>query len=351
MEWFWVDSGKRCRTGANFTNGSSDGEITITVKASDQGDSICVRVENNQGQEHVQEHSVQYVDPGTVTPPGPVEPPVTPPVTPIAPVEGQVRVPKTWPGQAAWDVLSSNQKIASNPWGCVESTQIRGDNGQCLSGGTSLTDADYVYVNSLADSGDSSTTPAPGPVDPGPVDPGPVDPAPVDPAPVDPAPVDPAPVDPGDGDDGDDGDDEDEVDSSLSLNFDAEAKTVEVSVGDGVSNVRYVIQDESGQCNEDGVSDDDAADVEGTSVAVTDEDIENGSTVCVFATVTDEDGDETVKYMPQSLSEDADDGDEGSGDEETEEGGSGSLWLIIAVVAVLIVGIVVALVFSGKRNQ
>ena len=301
----------------------------------------------------MQEFSLRYVDPGTVTPPGPGDPdpdPIDPP-TPD-PVDGQVRVPKTWPGQVAWDQAVVEGRAATlNPWGCLDPTQIRADNGQCIEGGTSLTDADYVYVNSLADSGDSSTTPAPTP-GPDPVTP-PVTP---DPDPVTPDPDDDDDDDDDDGDDGDDGDDDDgddgddePVSENLSLNFDAEANSVEVTVGDGVSDVRYIVQDESGLCNEDNVSSDDATSLEGTSITVTEEDVEDGY-VCVFATMTDEDGEDKLVFASQSLSGEADEDDDGKTD-DGDEGGSSSLPWIIAVVVVLIIGIVIALVFSGKRNQ
>ena len=41
-----------------------------------------------------------------------------------------------------WDSLTWQQKVQLNPWGCHDTTQIRADNGQCLSGG-------YTIPNSI----------------------------------------------------------------------------------------------------------------------------------------------------------------------------------------------------------
>ena len=37
-----------------------------------------------------------------------------------------------------WHQLTSVQKTQLNPWGCHDTTQIRADNGQCLSGGYTI---------------------------------------------------------------------------------------------------------------------------------------------------------------------------------------------------------------------
>ncbi len=174
LKWFWSEIAadnvnKSCNSRtveSEFNNDGEDGMIKITIKASYSGDKICVRVENGEGDKRIIEQSLSYVDPGTVDPgpgttdPGTTDPGTTDPGTTTG--TGTEKVPKTWPGQAVWDSWTT-EKITMNPWGCLDTTKIRGDNGQCISGGTSLTDGDYVYVNSLADAGSSSTATAPAP--------------------------------------------------------------------------------------------------------------------------------------------------------------------------------------------
>ena len=81
------------------------------------------------------------------TPPTTVDPddePVTddPSVTPTdddsapTPTVGSVTLPDNW------DTLSVAEKIRLNPYKCLDTTKIRGDNGMCLSGGSALTAED-----------------------------------------------------------------------------------------------------------------------------------------------------------------------------------------------------------------
>ena len=373
LAWFWSEIAadnvnKSCNSRtveSEFNQDGEDGMIEITIKASYSGDKICVRVENGEGDQSIVEQPLSYVDPGTVDPgttdpgttdpgttdPGTTDPGTTDPGTTTG--TGTVKVPKTWPGQAVWASWTT-EKVTMNPWGCLDTTKIRGDNGQCISGGTSLTDGDYVYVNSLADAGSSSTTTAPGPgttTPPTTPDPGTTTP-PTTPDPgttTPPTTPDPDPTTTPDPD-------SETVDAgTITLNYDyAESMiTVEVSVDDKLTNVRYVVQEESGQCNAEGVADATHMDVADDAIEVTDEDATNGRYVCVFATSSelDEDDAPIVVYQPQQVGEDATSGD----DEETppaddEDGGNG-IWIIVGIVAVAIVGVVVVLVFLGKRNQ
>ena len=371
LKWFWseiaadnVNKACNSRTGeSEFNHDGEDGMIEITIKASYSGDKICVRVENGEGDQSIVEQPLSYVDPGTPDPgtpdpgtpdPGTPDPGTPDPGTPdpgTTPGTGTVKVPKTWPGQAVWDSWTT-EKVTMNPWGCLDTTKIRGDNGQCISGGTSLTDGDYVYVNSPADAGSSSTTTAPGPgtttppttPDPGTTtppttpDPGTTTP-PTTPDPTTTPDPDPETVDAG----------------TITLNYDyAESMTtVEVSFDAKLTNVRYVVQEESGQCTPAGVAAATPMDVADDAIEVTEEDATNGRYVCVFATSSElgEDDAPIVVYQPQQVGEDATSGD----DEETppaddEDGGNG-IWIIVGIVAVAIVGVVVVLVFLGKRNQ
>ena len=43
-----------------------------------------------------------------------------------------------------WDELSPIEKLLLNPWGCHDTTQIRADNGRCLSGGYTVPDSNQV---------------------------------------------------------------------------------------------------------------------------------------------------------------------------------------------------------------
>ena len=74
------------------------------------------------------------------------EPPVTtdtvPPATEEQPEEPPEEPPETQPQTVVlpdnWHELSVVDKILLNPWGCHDTTQIRADNGQCLSGGYTI---------------------------------------------------------------------------------------------------------------------------------------------------------------------------------------------------------------------
>ena len=43
-----------------------------------------------------------------------------------------------------WDELSPIEKLLLNPWGCHDTTQIRADNGRCLSGGYTVPDSSQI---------------------------------------------------------------------------------------------------------------------------------------------------------------------------------------------------------------
>ena len=373
LKWFWseiaadnVNKSCNSRTGeSEFNHDGEDGMIEITIKASYSGDKICVRVENGEGDQSIVEQPLSYVDPGTPDPgtpdpgtpdpgtpdPGTPDPGTPDPGTPdpgTTPGTGTVKVPKTWPGQAVWDSWTT-EKVTMNPWGCLDTTKIRGDNGQCISGGTSLTDGDYVYVNSPADAGSSSTTTAPGPgtttppttPDPGTTTP-PTTPDPgTTTTPITPDPSttpDPETVDAGT--------------ITLSYDYAESMTTVKVSVDEKLTNVRYVVQEESGQCTPEDVAAATPMDVADDTIEVTVEDATNSRYVCVFATSSelDEDDAPIVVYQAQPVGEDA----ISDGDDETpppaDDGGNG-IWIIVGIVAVAIVGVVVVLVFLGKRNQ
>ena len=92
--------------------------------------------------------------PSNDNPPPPAPAPVT--VDPGAPTT--VVLPDNWLQLSVWE------KISLNPWGCHDTTQIRADNGQCLSGG-------YTIPGQPAapPSNDNPPPPAPAPVT---VDPG-----------------------------------------------------------------------------------------------------------------------------------------------------------------------------------
>ena len=49
---------------------------------------------------------------------------------------------------ANWSELSSLEKLLLNPWGCHDTTQIRADNGRCLSGGYTIPDSSQIADNS-----------------------------------------------------------------------------------------------------------------------------------------------------------------------------------------------------------
>ncbi|MYB39741.1 hypothetical protein F4X86_00370 [Candidatus Saccharibacteria bacterium] len=74
-----------------------------------------------------------YTIPNQVVEQAPTPPPVEepPPPTP-APQPQTVVLPDNW------HELSVIEKILLNPWGCHDTTQIRADNGQCLSGGYTI---------------------------------------------------------------------------------------------------------------------------------------------------------------------------------------------------------------------
>ena len=71
-----------------------------------------------------------YTIPGQPTPPPSNDDPPAPAVDPVAPTT--VVLPDNWLQLSVWE------KIFLNPWGCHDTTQIRADNGQCLSGGYTI---------------------------------------------------------------------------------------------------------------------------------------------------------------------------------------------------------------------
>ena len=125
---------------------------TINVDSALDGIWICIRAEDNVGKRTVQRAQLKMtstedsddMDDTTTTPP------VT--VDPVDDMEDDmsdedmddeadtsddsntVRLP------ANWDELSAEEKTAANPYKCLDTTQIRADNGQCLSGGSALGD-------------------------------------------------------------------------------------------------------------------------------------------------------------------------------------------------------------------
>ncbi len=128
---------------------------------------------------------------------------------------------------------------------------------------------------------------------------------------------------------------------------------VKVSVDDKLTNIRYVVQEESGQCTPEGVADAAPMDAAG-DIEVGDEAVTNSQYVCVFATSSELDEDDVpiVVYQAQPVGEDATSGsDDDAVTPKADEDGGNGIWIIVGIVVVAIVGVVVVLVFLGKRNQ
>ena len=379
--WFWLigdDNSTRCdnRTPSSKFNESDD---TFEVLSSYGGDRICVRAENNAGLKRTQAFTVKYDadvdmeeeeeeddDDDTVVDPGDaedVDDGDDDDDDDMESTEGKTKVPKAWPGQAAWDqAVADGRAGVVNPWGCVDDTKIGRERGMCLSGGTTLMDDDYVYVDGYDDAGDgSSATPAPGSDDTSTTTtpPGTTTTAP-DPGDAGDPGTDDGSTDDGSTDSGDatvaEGASSDVI--SLTYSYDDASDMVKVSLDESVTaTAQYVVQEDGNSCDETGVdtatAQDVGADDDGDLVIQVDEAaVEAGHYVCVFVAMTDADGNEDMDYQVQQVGEDAtagtDDGASGDGD---DEGGSNSLWIIIAIVGILIVGVVVVLLFSGKRNS
>ena len=69
---------------------------------------------------------------------------------PTTPDDNTNSQPTTAVLPANWNQMSVREKIASNPWGCHDTTKIRADNGQCLSGGYT------IPSNTVADSSNTN---------------------------------------------------------------------------------------------------------------------------------------------------------------------------------------------------
>ena len=93
-----------------------------------------------QGEEYVQgdDLSLLIEVTRTETPPQGIVPPTTPPADEDEETPAPNAPPTTVTLPDNWDSLTWWQKVQLNPWGCHDTTQIRADNGQCLSGGYTI---------------------------------------------------------------------------------------------------------------------------------------------------------------------------------------------------------------------
>ena len=178
-------SNSRCISQLTFGNDldikTADGVTTaiIAVNADLDGLWVCIRATDNIGKHSVIRSQLQLaVPPQTVNPnPVPTTPTSTTPIQQpttgsstgviIQPVgeddasSGSTTNTVSLP--ADWDQLSGAEKTAANPYKCLDTTKIRADNGQCISGGSALGDdvtvgtSDTTVVNPVEIASEDTT--------------------------------------------------------------------------------------------------------------------------------------------------------------------------------------------------
>ena len=317
---------------------------TYNIVASRDGHKICIVAIDKAGLKATQSVTLVYTDSAT-TPTDPVTP-----VDPTDPVtapdddddddsstdddstdDDSTSVPPFAGLPDNWDQLTPAEKTAANPYRCLDTTKIRADNGQCISGGSEY-DADDI-ANPVP--GDDSTT-EPGdatdPSDGSTTEPGDTT-----------DPDDGSTTDPDDGSTGTGDEGSEQPADSISLSYDSGSKTMNVSTTGTVTELQYAIVEDSTDCAtlEDGDYD---SVVDGSAITIAEEDVDKY--VCVKGVA--EDGVAVYSSIEQAaVATDPGDGT-GTGD---EEGGGIAPWVIVLAI-VVVIGIVVAIIVaSNKKNN
>ncbi|MYB40039.1 hypothetical protein F4X86_01940 [Candidatus Saccharibacteria bacterium] len=342
IAWRILGSGNdRCIEGLGQFANSSD---TINITSAHDGLEICIKASDNAGNSSYLSATLRH-DASVVVVPDPVDPgddmvqqpdddmtdPVTTPDDDMTDTDQMVDCDVVVCFPSNWDDLTVQEKIAANPYRCLDTTQIRGDNGRCLGGGSALGEDPQVVIDGQPTT-DPGTTPVVTPEEGDET----TDPVVDEEEEEQPAEEEEAPV----------------ADTTIGLDYEANddgTGTIVVDAPEGISGLKFAIVEEA-TCD-DSIEDSDFSDVDDTNtIGLEAGQVESQVYVCVRGMQDDGNLVHSLKQAGEVAG--AETGTEtgtGTTDEEGE-GGSNTFLIVIIVIGVIAVGIVVAIMLSSKKN-
>ena len=335
-----VGGNDRCIDGLGAFSNSSD---TITITSAHDGLRICIRAKDNAGNWRHLAADLRYDASAVVVPETPVTPGeddmVQQPDDDMDDMTDPSDDDMTDDGTATdcdvvvcfpsnWDDLTVSEKIAANPYKCLDTTQIRGDNGRCISGGSALDDDAQVIV----DGQPAATTPTDTATTPVVVE---------------------------DDDTATTATDDDEEAEettasvpSVSLTYTSNEDgtgAVVVDAPASVSDLRYTIVEEA-TCDESIAEADFTAVDAGSGIGLEAGQVEDRVYVCVRGTGEDGGSIHALKRAEAAATDTGEATDTGTTETGDEDEGGNTFLIVIIVIGIIAVGIVVAIMLSSKKN-